>query len=125
MIKISKDTKDTKLGSKQVLKVYRGVDIVWEKQKAVEILKYSGTGNSTYYISVYPWTKLNPNKNYRFTTNVDGKYSMIVDASFYTIKNNDVFRITKKSEISIKNINFNYYDIKIYEVKEEATIIIT
>ena len=103
MIKfVSKNFKNIKIGSKQVLKVYRGIDIVWEKQKAVEILKYSGTGNSTYYISVYPWTKLNPNKNYRFTTNVDGKYSMIVDASFYTIKNNDVFRITKKVKYQLR-----------------------
>lgn len=121
---VSKDTKDIKLGSKQVVKVYRGIDVVWEKQKAVEILKYSGTGNSTYYISVYPWTKLNPNKNYRFTTNVDGEYSIFVEGSSHAIKNNDVFRITKKSEITIKNMDFNYYDIKIYEVKEEATIII-
>lgn len=31
MIKIGKNTKDVKLGNKQVLKVYKGTDVVWQK----------------------------------------------------------------------------------------------
>ena len=47
MIKfVSKDTKDIKLGNKQVLKVYRGIDVVWENKKWVLIK--SGTSPAFY-----------------------------------------------------------------------------
>lgn len=123
MLKIGKGTKDIKLGSKQVLKVYRGVDIVWEKEMGT--LVYSDTGKQEYTITIYSWSKLNPNKNYKFVTNrPDNKYSIIVSGSYYTIKNNDIFRIAGSCDIEIRNINHNYYDIKIYEVDEKATIVI-
>ena len=35
MIKIGNDAKDIKFGSKQVLKVYSGIDVVWENAKSV------------------------------------------------------------------------------------------
>lgn len=124
MIKfVSKDFKDIKIGSKQVVKVTQGIDVVWEKKS--DILVYSDTGRSSYDISVNGWSKVNPNKNYKFVTNrLDNEYSIIVSDSYYTIKSNDVFRITKMCDIKIKNINYNYYDIKIYEVDENASIII-
>lgn len=125
MIKIGNEVevKDIKLGGKQVLKVYSGIDIVWEKD--IETLVYYDTGRSRYDISVNAWSKINQNKNYRFVTSkVDNEYSIIINGSYTTIKNNDIFQITKMCDIQIRNLDYNYYDIKIYETKEEATIII-
>lgn len=123
MIKIGKNTKDVKLGNKQVLKVYKGTDVVWEKKS--DTLVYSDTGRSSYDISVNGWSKVNPNKNYRFVTSKpDNEYSIVVSGSYNTVKNNSIFRITKNCDIKIKNTDYNYYDIKIYEVDEKATIII-
>ena len=127
MIKISKDTKDIKdikLGNKQVVKVCRGIDVEWEKEEEKEKLVYSDTGRSRYDISINSWSNLNPNKNYKFVTNLDSEYVIISNGSYTTIKNNDVFKITKNCDIQIKNIYYGYYDIKIYKVKEEATLII-
>lgn len=124
MIKfVSKDFKDIKIGSKQVVKVIQGIDVVWEKD--VDKLVYSDTGKSTYYVRVNSFSDVKPNKNYKFITNrQDNEYSIIVSGSYYTIKNNDIFQITKMSDIEIKNISYNYYDIKIYEVDEKANIVI-
>lgn len=123
MIKIGKDTKDIKLGNKQVLKVYRGIDVVWEKN--IVTLVYSDRGRSYYDLPIYSYGSIKPNKNYRFVTNKpDDEYSIVVGGSYYTIKNYDVFRVTTIGDIKIRNINYNYYDIKIYEVDEKATIVI-
>lgn len=124
MIKfVSKDFKDIKIGSKQVVKVIQGIDVVWEKKS--DTLVYSDTGKSTHYVRVNAWSTLNANKNYRFITNKPyDEYAIVISGSYTTIKNNDVFRITKSCDIEIKNISYNYYDIKIYEVDEKASIII-
>lgn len=124
MIKfVSKDTKDIKLGNKQVLKVYSGIYLVWEKD--IGTLVYYDTGSSRYDISVNTWSKINPNKSYRFVTSkADNEYSIIINGSYTTIKNNDIFQITKMCDIQIRNLDYNYYDIKIYETKEESTILI-
>lgn len=124
MIKfVSKDFKDIKIGSKQVVKVMQGIDVVWEKKSGT--LVYSDTGRSSYDISVNGWSKVNPNKNYRFVTSKpDNEYSIVVSGSYNTVKNNSIFRITKNCDIKIKNTDYNYYDIKIYEVDEKATIVI-
>lgn len=120
---ISKDFKDIKIGSKQVVKVTQGIDVVWEKKS--DTLVYSDTGRSSYDISVNGWSKVNPNKNYKFVTSKpDNEYSIVVSGSYNTVKNNSVFRITKNCDIKIKNTDYNYYDIKIYEVDEKASIII-
>lgn len=124
MIKfVSKNFKDAKLGNKQVVKVCQGIDVIWELIK--DNLVFSGTGQSSYEFSVNSWNKLNPNKNYKFVTSKPNKeYSIIVSGSYNTVKNNSVFRITKNCDIKIKNTDYNYYDIKIYEVDEKATIVI-
>lgn len=123
MIKIGNDTKDIKLGSKQVVKVYKGANVVWEKKS--DTLVYSDTGRSSYDISVNGWSKVNPNKNYKFVTNrPDNEYSIVISGSYNTVKNNSIFRITKNCDIKIKNTDYNYYDIKIYETDEEANITI-
>ncbi|WP_392435409.1 hypothetical protein ACF3OI_01150 [Finegoldia magna] len=124
MIKfVSEDFKDIKIGSKQVVKVTQGIDVVWEKKS--DTLVYSDTGRSSYDISVNGWSKVNPNKNYKFVTSKpDNEYSIMVSGSYNTVKNNSVFRITKNCDIKIKNTDYNYYDIKIYEVDEKASIII-
>lgn len=124
MIKfVSEDFKDIKIGSKQLVKVMQGIDVVWEKKS--DNLIYSDTGRSSYDISVNGWSKVNPNKNYKFVTSKpDNEYSIVVSGSYNTVKNNSVFRITKNCDIKIKNTDYNYYDIKIYEVDEKATIVI-
>ena len=124
MIKfVSKDFKDIKIGSKQVVKVMQGLDVVWEKKS--DTLVYSDTGRSSYDISVNAWSKINPNRNYRFVTSKpDNEYSIVVSGSYNTVKNNSIFRITKNCGIKIKNTDYNYYDIKIYETDEEANITI-
>ncbi|OXZ29167.1 hypothetical protein B9N49_00665 [Finegoldia magna] len=120
---VGKDFKDIKIGSKQVVKVMQGIDVVWEKKSGT--LVYSDTGRSSYDISVNGWSKVNPNKNYRFVTSKpDNEYSIVVSGSYNTVKNNSIFRITKNCDIKIKNTDYNYYDIKIYEVDEKATIVI-
>lgn len=122
MIKIGKNTKDVKLGNKQVLKVYKGTDVVW--QKVVDKLVYSNSGSSFYNISVNGWSKLNPNKNYKFVSDkTEGEYVIVVNSSFNPIKNNDIFTITKICNMKIRDVNYINYDIKIYETKEKATII--
>nr|DAL37278.1 MAG TPA_asm: hypothetical protein [Caudoviricetes sp.] len=124
MIKfVSKDFKDIKIGSKQVVKVIQGIDIVWKLMKGKLI--FSSTGKSSYEFSVNSWNKLNTYKNYKFVTSKpDNEYSIVVSGSYNTVKNNSVFRITKNCDIKIRNTSYNYYDIKIYEVNEEATVII-
>lgn len=120
---ISKDFKDSKIGSKQVVKICQGIDVVWELMKGKLI--FSGTGRSSYEFSVNSWNKLNPYKNYMFVTSKpDNEYSIVVSGSYNTVKNNSVFRITKNCDIKIRNTSYNYYDIKIYEVDEKATIVI-
>lgn len=124
MIKfVSKDFKDIKIGSKQVAKICQGTDVIWELMK--DNLVFSDTGRSSYDISVNGWSKVNPNKNYRFVTSKpDNEYSIVVSGSYNTVKNNSIFRITKNCDIKIKNTDYNYYDIKIYEVDEKANIVI-
>lgn len=124
MIKfVSKNFKDAKLGNKQVVKVCQGIDVIWELIK--DNLVFSGTGQSSYEFSVNSWNKLNPNKNYKFVTSKpNNEYSIIVSGSYNTVKNNSVFRFTKNCDIKIRNTSYNYYDIKIYEVDEKATIVI-
>lgn len=124
MIKfVSRDFKDIKIGSKQVVKVIQGIDVVWEKKS--DTLVYSDTGRSSYDISVNGWSKVNPNKNYKFITNrPNNEYSIVISGSYNTVKNNSVFRFTKNCDIKINNTDYNYYDIKIYEVDEKATIVI-
>lgn len=118
--------KDNKSNILNIAKAYSDKELVWKKRdKELGTLVYYDTGSSKYDISVNGWSKVNPNKNYKFvTTKVDNEYSIIVSGSYYTIKNNDIFRITKNCDIQIKNLNYNYYDIKIYEVEEEANITI-
>lgn len=118
--------KDSNSNICNIGKAYSDEKLVWEKRaKELGTLVYYDTGSSKYDISVNGWSKVNPNKNYKFvTTKADNEYSIIVSGSYMTIKNNDIFRITRNCDMQIKNLNYNYYDIKIYEVKEEATIII-
>lgn len=123
MIKIGNEIKDSKIGSKQVVKVCQGIDVIWELMKCKLI--FSGTGRSSYEFSVNSWNKLNPYKNYKFVTSKpDNEYSIVVSGSYNTVKNNSIFRITKNCDIKIKNTDYNYYDIKIYETDEEANITI-
>ena len=81
---------------------------------------------SNYSVGVDSWSELKPNKNYKFVTNKPGDtYELTTSKGRYSIKNNDVFRFKKEDhEITFSNTSYNYYDIKIYEVDEKASIII-
>lgn len=124
MIKIGKDLKDSKIGSKQVVKVCRGISIIWEKK--LEVLVFSSYSKSSYSVGVDSWSELRPNKSYKFVTNKpDNTYELTTSKGRYSIKNNDVFRFKKEDyEITFSNTSYNYYDIEIYEVDENATIVI-
>lgn len=124
MIKIGKDLKDSKIGSKQVVKVCRGINIIWEKKQ--EVLVFSSYSKSRYSVGVDPWSELRPNKNYKFVTDEpNDTYELKTTKGRYPIKNNDVFRFKKEDyEITFSNTSYNYYSIKIYEVDEKATIVI-
>lgn len=128
MIKfISKDFKDARLGNKQVVKVCKGSNVVWEFVSLGKLV-YSNTGKKTYYECVDNWSGiLKPNKDYRFVTNLPSDTYQILDDSYgtYKIKNYDIFKFRGiQRNVLFENTNENTYDIKIYEADEEATIII-
>lgn len=124
MIKIGNEIKDSKIGSKQVVKVCRGISIIWEKK--LKILIFSSYSKRSYSVGVDSWSELKPNKNYKFVTNKpDNTYELTTSKGRYSIKNNDVFRFKKEDyEITFSNTSYNYYSIEIYEVDEKATIVI-
>lgn len=128
MIKfVSKDFKNIKIGSKQAIKVCKGIDVVWEAVSLGKLV-YSDTGRKSYGSRVDNWnSSLSPNKNYRFVTNLPSDTYQILDSNYnsYKIKNYDIFKFRGTHyNIFFDNTNENTYDIKIYETKEEATIII-
>lgn len=115
--------KDSNSNISNIGKAYSDEKLVWEKKKNGPV--YSDTEKSSYDFSVNAWNILKPNKNYKFETNkVDNEYAIVINGSYTSIKNNNIFTITKNCDMQIRNINYNYYDIKIYEADEEATIII-
>ncbi len=122
MIKIgNQGIKDIKK-SGDIVKVLKGTDLVWKKAKP-ETLIYTKSGSNYYKISINNWSDIRPNKNYRFITNKGGRYSIFSGSGAYTIRNKDVFRVNENCDITIRNGDYNLFELKIYETTDEATII--
>lgn len=126
MIKIGKNTKDLKLGNKQVLKVYKGTDVVWEKEIKEDIVM---TRNSSrkYFIGVSSSDILKTNTTYRFKTDKPSdEYTINASGGKYKIKDGDVFLAKRDYPLlSIANNSDNYFKLTIYKTTSKATTIIT
>lgn len=125
MIKISKGLKDIKIGSKQVLKVYRGIDVVWQKEEDELIL--SETGNSHYRINISNSDILKPNQAYKFIGsnkyNNNNNYSLSVQyGGKFSLKSGDVFSINYGREIEIRNDSYLDFELFIYKTADEPNL---
>lgn len=124
MIKfVSRDFKDIKIGSKQVVKVMQGIDVVWEKKSGT--LVYSDTGRSSYDIRVYSGSDISPKKNYKFISNrKDLEYFLVIGDKEHKIKTGDIFTVNSNCNIKIRNNSYGYFDIKLYETQSHTNLII-
>ena len=127
MIKfVSNDFEDIKIGSKQVVKVMRGIDVVWEKE-IKEYVVMVRNNSRKHIIGVSSSDILKTNTTYRFKTdNPADKYSINAGGKKYEIKDGDIF-VTKKDYplLSIENNFYNFFELTIYKTTSKATIIIT
>lgn len=129
MIKIGKNTKDVKLGNKQVLKVYKGTDVVWEKEtKEIkeDIVLERKNANLKYFIGIGSSEILKLNTNYRLKTdNPSDEYTIKANGKKYLIKDGSVFMSKKEDPwLSIENNSGNYFKLTIYKTTSKATTII-
>jgi hypothetical protein len=129
MIKIGKNTKDVKLGNKQVLKVYKGTDVVWEKEtKEIkeDIVLERKNANLKYFIGIGSSEILKLNTNYRLKTdNPSDEYTIKANGKKYLIKDGSVFMAKKEDPwLSIENNSGNYFKLTIYKTTSKATTII-
>lgn len=102
-----------------ISKALKGTDLIWEKSQIV----FEGSVKSVYIINISNTGALKPGKTYTFTTN--NPYDTYVLSSGdkeYTIKQGDTFTADHECEIKIKNTNYTFFDIKIYEGSGSADI---
>lgn len=104
----------------KIYEVSGSADIKLEKS---EPLIYTKSGSSYYDISINNWSDIRPNKNYRFTTNKGGNYTISSNGVSYPIKDNEVFTTMQNRDIKIRNTDYNLFELKIYETTDTATII--
>lgn len=106
--------------SGNIAQVLKGTDLIWEKSKIV----FEGSVKSVYLINISETGTLNPGKTYTFTTNNPyDAYVLLSGDKEYTTKQGDTFTADHECEIKIKNTNYTFFDIKIYETTDTATII--
>lgn len=126
MIKIGKDTKDIKLANKQVLKVYRGIDVVWQKEKD-ELIIHKKDGYY-YKINISNSNILKPNQAYKFVGSAkynNNNYSLSVQyGGKFSLKSGDVFSINYGREIEIRNDSYYDFELFIYKTTDEPNLII-
>ena len=130
MIKfVSKDFKNIKIGSKQVVKVMQGIDVVWEKEiKEIkeDIVLERKNANLKYFIGIGSSEILKLNTNYRLKTdNPSDEYTINANGEKYLIKDGSVFMSKKEDPwLSIENNSGNYFRMTIYKTTSKATTII-
>ncbi|WP_308749698.1 hypothetical protein [uncultured Anaerococcus sp.] len=121
---ISKDFKDIKIGSKQVVKVCQGIDVVWQKEEDELIL--SETGNSHYRINISNSDILKPNQAYKFIGSNkynNNNYSLSVQyGGKFSLKSGDVFSINYGREIEIRNDSYLDFELFIYKTADEPNL---
>lgn len=87
-----------------------------------EKLIYTNNGSSIYTLSVNNWSELNTGKNYKFTTDKSGNYSITANGSIKPLKNGDVIYFSSNCDVKFSNKDYNRYTINIYETDKEPTI---
>ena len=123
---VGKDFKDIKIGSKQVVKVIQGIDVVWQKEIKEDIVLERKNANRKYFIGIGPSEMLKLNTNYRFKTdNSSDEYTINANGKKYLIKDGSVFMAKKEDPwLSIENNSGNYFKLTIYKTTSKATTII-
>ena len=105
------------------IKIYESdgsADIRIEK---IETLVYTQSGRSYYDISINNWSDLKTNKNYKFMANRSDNYTISSNGRSYPISSKDVFTVNQNCDLTIRNTDYNLFELKIYETTEPATII--
>lgn len=113
------------VGNKDISKVYKGVDVVWQKE-IKEYVVMVRNNSRKHIIGVSSSDILKTNTTYRFKTdNPADKYSINAGGKKYEIKDGDVF-VTKKDYplLSIENDFYNFFELTIYKTISKATIVI-
>ena len=120
MIKIGKDIKNIKLGDKDVSKVYKGDNLIWEK------IKFKG-----FQIRTYGSVNFNGNYKDKLPLNVPLKLiirnnDIILDFKVNynyvkTLENGDVFMIKTKDVLTIAS--YGMLDIEIKQTSEQPRYI--
>ncbi|MDU5527682.1 MAG: hypothetical protein E6053_09475 [Finegoldia magna] len=123
MIKIGKDTKDIKFGDKQIMKVCKGDNIIWQKEDELVV---ESEPNFFYKTVVNNSSAIKPNKAYRFSTNAPrSNYKLsIVGGGVYDIEDNDIFLIDKECEIIFRNKSYVNFVASIYSTMDKPNLII-
>lgn len=119
MIKIGITNIDKVIYQGRISKVLKGTDLIWEKSLTV----FEGSVKSVYLINISNSGALKPGKTYTFTTNNPYDYYILSSGDKeYTIRQGDTFTADHECEIKIKNTNYSFFDIKIYEASGSADI---
>lgn len=123
MIKISNDVKDIKFGNKQIMKVCKGDNIIWQKEDELVV---ESEPNFFYKTVVNNSSAIKPNRAYRFSTNSPrSNYKLsIMGGGVYDIEDNDIFLIDKECEIIFRNKSYVNFVASIYSTMKKPNLII-
>ncbi len=123
MIKISNDIKDIKFGNKQIMKVCKGDNIIWQKEDELVV---ESEPNFFYKTVVNNSSAIKPNKAYRFSTNAPRiEYTLkVIGVGIYNIKDKDVFLFDRECEIIFGNRSYVKYVASIYSTMDKPNLII-
>ncbi len=120
MIKIGKDIKDIKLGDRNISKVYKGDNLIWEK------IKFKG-------FQINTWGSVNFNGNYKDKLPLNVPLKLIIRNNdiildfkvnynyVKTLENGDVFMIKTKDVLTIASYGMS--DIEIKQTSEQVDYI--
>nr|DAL22738.1 MAG TPA_asm: hypothetical protein [Caudoviricetes sp.] len=112
-------SKPKSVGNNNILKVLNGDKLVWQVIK----VGFEGSTKSSYIINISNTSAIKLGKIYTFTTSKPyNNYKLVVDGKEYNIKNGTTFTANYNCEIKISNLDYNYFDIKIYETDGNADI---
>lgn len=122
MIRIGKDTKDIKFGDKQLVKVCKGSDIIWENAEEVLLEIHDSWAH---YINVTSSDILTPHTPYRFKTSLEYEnYTISVNGKNYNVKNKDVFIVSGDCLLLFKNDKLKNFTITITKTNSKPNLTI-
>lgn len=102
MIKIGKDTKNIKIGDKNISKVYKGYNLIWEK------IKFNG-----FEITTFGSVNFNGNYKDKLPLNVPLKLTIRNNINHYSFKINYVI---KEKDLGWKSIVFMLKTEKVFTI---------